>query len=64
MVENKNKMTTKQKGNTNCRAGTERLASAIGNGGLADIGQPIVGCDMLADKRREPVLPNLEIRKP
>ena len=35
-------------------------ASAIGNGGLADVGQPIVGCDMLADKRREPVLPNFK----
>lgn len=34
-------------------AGTERLASAIGNGGLADIGHPIVGSDVLADKRRE-----------
>ena len=34
-------------------AGTERLASAIGNGGLADIGQPIVDGDVLADKRRE-----------
>ena len=34
-------------------AGTERLASAIGNGGLANIGQPIVGSDVLADKRRE-----------
>ena len=33
--------------------GTERLASAIGNGGLADIGQPIVGSDVLADKRME-----------
>ncbi|MBQ8959277.1 MAG: hypothetical protein IJ057_12415 [Bacteroidales bacterium] len=32
-------------------AGTERLASAIGNGGLADIG--IVGSEGLADKRRE-----------
>ena len=34
-------------------AGTERLASAIGNGGLEDIGQPIVGSDVLSDKRRE-----------
>ena len=34
-------------------AGTARLASAIGNGGLEDIGQPIVGSDVLADKRRE-----------
>ena len=34
-------------------AGTERLASAIGNGGLADVGQPIVDGDVLADKRRE-----------
>ena len=34
-------------------AGTERLASAIGNGGLADIGHPIVDGDVLADKRRE-----------
>ena len=34
-------------------AGTERLASAIGNGGLADIGQPIVCSDVLADKLRE-----------
>ena len=34
-------------------AGTERLASAIGNGGLADIGQPIVDGDVLADKLRE-----------
>ncbi len=32
-------------------AGTERLASAIGNGGLADIG--IVGSEGLADKRGE-----------
>lgn len=32
-------------------AGTERLASAIGNGGLADIG--IVGSDGLIDKRME-----------
>lgn len=32
-------------------AGKERLASAIGNGGLADIG--IVGSEGLADKRRE-----------
>ena len=34
-------------------AGTERLASAIGNGGLADVGQPIVDGDVLADKLRE-----------
>ena len=34
-------------------AGTERLASAIGNGGLEDIGHPIVGSDVLSDKRRE-----------
>ena len=34
-------------------AGTERLASAIGNGGLADVGHPIVDGDVLADKRRE-----------
>ena len=34
-------------------AGTERLASAIGNGGLADVGHPIVGSDVLADKLRE-----------
>lgn len=34
-------------------AGTERLASAIGNGGLADVGQPIVDGDVLSDKRRE-----------
>ncbi len=34
-------------------SGTERLASAIGNGGLADVGQPIVDGDVLADKRRE-----------
>lgn len=34
-------------------AGTEHLASAIGNGGLADIGQPIVDGDVLADKLRE-----------
>lgn len=34
-------------------AGTERLASAIGNGGLADIGHPIVDGDVLADKRME-----------
>ncbi len=34
-------------------AGTERLASAIGNGGLADVGQPIVDGDVLADKRME-----------
>ena len=34
-------------------AGTERLASAIGNGGLADIGHPIVDGDVLADKLRE-----------
>lgn len=34
-------------------AGTERLASAIGNGGLADVGHPIVEGDVLADKRRE-----------
>lgn len=34
-------------------AGKERLASAIGNGGLADIGHPIVGSDVLADKLRE-----------
>ena len=27
-------------------AGTERLASAIGNGGLADVGQPIVDGDV------------------
>lgn len=27
-------------------AGTERLASAIGNGGLADIGHPIVDGDV------------------
>ena len=33
--------------------GTERLASAIGNGGLADVGHPIVDGDVLADKRRE-----------
>ena len=33
--------------------GTERLASAIGNGGLADVGHPIVEGDVLADKRRE-----------
>lgn len=26
-------------------AGTERLASAIGNGGLADVGHPIVDGD-------------------
>lgn len=32
-------------------AGTERLASAIGNGGLADIG--IVGSEGLNDKRME-----------
>jgi hypothetical protein len=32
-------------------AGTERLALAIGNGGLADIG--IVGSEGLNDKRRE-----------
>ncbi len=32
-------------------SGTERLASAIGNGGLADI--VIVGSEGLADKRRE-----------
>ena len=31
----------------------ERLASVIGNGGLADIGQAIVGSDVLSDKRRE-----------
>lgn len=34
-------------------AGTERLASAIGNGGLADVGHPIVDGDVLADKLRE-----------
>ena len=34
-------------------AGTERLASAIGNGGLADVGLPIVGSDVLADKLGE-----------
>ena len=34
-------------------AGTERLASAIGNGGLADVDHPIVGSDVLADKLRE-----------
>ena len=34
-------------------AGTEHLASAIGNGGLADVGQPIVDGDVLADKRME-----------
>ena len=34
-------------------SGTERLASAIGNGGLADVGQPIVEGDVLADKGRE-----------
>lgn len=34
-------------------AGTERLASAIGNGGLADIGHPIVDGDVLADKLGE-----------
>ena len=33
--------------------GLECLASAIGNGGLADIGHPIVDGDVLADKRRE-----------
>jgi len=33
--------------------GTERLASAIGNGGLADVGHPIVGSDVLADKLGE-----------
>lgn len=34
-------------------AGTERLVSAIGNGGLADVGLPIVGSDVLADKLGE-----------
>ena len=33
--------------------GTERLASAIGNGGLADIGTHIVGSDVLVRKHRE-----------
>ena len=31
----------------------ERLVSAIGNGGLADVGQPIVDGDVLADKLGE-----------
>lgn len=34
-------------------AGTERLASAIGNGGLADIGTHVVGSDVLVRKHRE-----------
>ena len=46
-------MTSKRKKYSNYFAGTERLASAIGNGGLADIGHPIVDGDVLADKRRE-----------
>ena len=33
--------------------GTERFASAIGNGGLAEVGHPIVDGDVLADKLRE-----------
>ena len=47
------KTATNRKKILNYFAGTERLASAIGNGGLADIGQPIVDGDVLADKLRE-----------
>lgn len=46
-------MRTKRRKIANCFVGIERLASAIGNGGLADVGQPIVEGDVLADKRRE-----------
>ena len=46
-------MMVKRKSFTKYIAGTERLASAIGNGGLADVGQPIVDGDVLADKRME-----------
>ena len=44
-------MMVKRKSFTKYIAGTERLASAIGNGGLADIG--IVGSEGLIDKRME-----------
>ena len=44
-------MMVKRKSFTKYIAGTERLASAIGNGGLADIG--IVGSDGLIDKHME-----------
>ena len=44
-------MIVKRRQLTNKLAGTERLASAIGNGGLADIGN--VNGTSLADKRRE-----------
>lgn len=46
-------MSSKRRKYSNYFTGTERLASAIGNGGLADVGQPIVDGDVLADKRRE-----------
>ena len=49
----KMKMAIKRRMFTSNFASTERLASAIGNGGLADVGQPIVDGDVLADKRRE-----------
>ena len=45
------KTTTNRKKILNYFAGTERLASAIGNGGLADIGN--VNGTSLADKRME-----------
>ena len=46
-------MTVKRRRPTSILISEERLASAIGNGGLADVGQPIVDGDVLADKRRE-----------
>lgn len=46
-------MMVKRKSFTKYIAGTERLASAIGNGDLADVGHPIVDGDVLLPNEAE-----------